>query len=64
MSGSETPEERKSVLQRVGLKPYAELADGTIEGDFYIEPETGILIIGRQHDPDPKERILPDGLRC
>lgn len=59
-----TPEERGEILESIGLKPYKELDDGTVVGDFYIEPETGILIIGRQYDPDPKERILPDGLRC
>jgi len=59
-----TPEERSEVLQGIGLKHYGELDDGTIVGDFYIEPETGILVIGRQHSLDPKERILPDGLRC
>jgi glucose-1-phosphate adenylyltransferase len=59
-----TPEEREKVLQSIGLKPYRELPDGTVEGDFYIEPETGILVIGKQTDADPEEPILPDGLVC
>ena len=59
-----TPEERKAALQRAGLKPYGEHDGGTLEGDFYIEPETGILVIGKQHGSDPKERILSDGLKC
>ena len=59
-----TPERRKEILQGIGLKPYRELGDGRIEGDFYIEPETGILVIGKQHDADPKEPILPNGLKC
>ena len=59
-----TPEKRKEILQSIGLKPYMETEDGGIEGDFYIEPETGILIIGKQQDANPKEPILPNGLRC
>jgi glucose-1-phosphate adenylyltransferase len=59
-----TPERRKETLQSVGLKPYREHGDGTVEGDFCIDPETGILVIGKQHDADPKEPILPDGLEC
>ncbi|MEK7400164.1 MAG: sugar phosphate nucleotidyltransferase [Candidatus Poribacteria bacterium] len=59
-----TPEKRKKILQSIGLKPYRKVEDGEIEGDFYIEPETGILIIGKQQDADPKEPILPNGLRC
>jgi hypothetical protein len=23
-------------------------SDGTVEGDFYLEPDTGILVIGKQ----------------
>jgi glucose-1-phosphate adenylyltransferase len=59
-----TPEERSGILQNTGLKPYRELDEGTVEGDFYIEPETGILVIGKQYDADPKQPILPDGLKC
>jgi glucose-1-phosphate adenylyltransferase len=60
-----TYEIRRRILQDiVGLKPYKEIADGTIEGDFYIEPGTGILVIGKQNESDPKEPMLPDGLRC
>jgi len=55
---------RRKILQDIGLKPYREIADGTIEGDFYIEPGTGILVIGKQNESDPKEPMLPDGLRC
>jgi glucose-1-phosphate adenylyltransferase len=59
-----TPESRVTILQSIGLKPYTALDDGTVEGDFCIEPETGVLIIGKQFDPDPKSPILPDGLKC
>jgi glucose-1-phosphate adenylyltransferase len=59
-----TPEERKEILKSVGLVPYTKLNDGTVEGDFYIEPDTGILVIGKQYDADPKKPILPDGLKC
>jgi glucose-1-phosphate adenylyltransferase len=59
-----TYENRSEVLQSIGLKPYRELGDGTIEGDFCIDPGTGILVIGKQNESDPKEPILPDGLRC
>ena len=58
-----TPEERRKMLQRAGLEPYEKCADGNAKGDFYIDPETGILIIGRQNDLNPR-RILPDGLKC
>ena len=59
-----SPEERSRVLKNVGLKPYRELPDGIFEGDFCIDPETNILVIGKQSGEDPKEPILPDGLRC
>jgi glucose-1-phosphate adenylyltransferase len=59
-----TREEREKILQSIGLKPYRELPDGTAEGDFYIEPETGILVIGKHAGADPKEPVLPDGLVC
>lgn len=59
-----TPAERREILQSIGLKPYRELDDGTIEGDFYIEPEEGILVIGKQNNADSREPLLPDGLRC
>ena len=59
-----TPEERIKILQRVGLEPYEKHADGTTKGDFYIEPETGILVIGRRNGTTARERILPNGLKC
>ncbi|MFC1713501.1 glucose-1-phosphate adenylyltransferase family protein [Candidatus Poribacteria bacterium] len=59
-----TPEEREKILRRVGLRPYEKLADGTAKGDFYIEPETGILVIGRQNGSATGRRVLPNGLRC
>ena len=59
-----TPEERSEILQSVGLKPYEELPDGSVEGDFYIEREGGILVMGKQSDADSRRPILPDGLRC
>jgi glucose-1-phosphate adenylyltransferase len=59
-----TPDIRKAILEEAGLKPYKELNDGSIEGDFYIEPETGILVIGKQNDTNPGKPILPDGMRC
>lgn len=58
-----TPERRGKLLQSIGLKTYRELDDGTVEGDFYIEPDTGILAIGKQNSNDPKGPILPDGLK-
>ena len=61
---SGTPEVREEILRNAGLRPYRELDDGTVEGDFYIEPEMGILVIGKQYDADPKKPILPDGLKC
>ena len=59
-----TPEKRGGILQSIGLKPYRELDHGMVEGDFYIEPDTGILVIRKQYDADPKKPILPDGLKC
>jgi glucose-1-phosphate adenylyltransferase len=59
-----TPVRRKEILQKAGLKPYREIEGGVVEGDFYIEPETGILIIGKQNDINPEKPILPDGIKC
>lgn len=59
-----SPERRKEILQSVGLEPYRELDDGSSKGDFYIEPETGILVIGKQRKADPKKPIIPDNLKC
>ncbi len=59
-----TPEQRGEILQSAGLEPYRELDDGTVEGDFYIEPEMGILVIGKQYGVDPRKPIIPDGLKC
>jgi len=59
-----TPEEREKILKSIGLKPYMENSDGTVEGDFYLEPDTGILVVGKQNDFDPQNPILPDGLKC
>jgi len=59
-----TSEIRRKILQSIGLKTYRELGDGTVEGDFYIEPGTGILVIGKRNDADPKAPILPDGMKC
>jgi glucose-1-phosphate adenylyltransferase len=58
-----TIDERIKSLINIGLKPYRELGDGTIEGDFSIEPQTGILVIGKQREADPKRPIIPDGSR-
>jgi len=59
-----TPEQRGEILQSTGLKPYREIDEGAVEGDFYIEPEMGILVIGKQYGADPRKPILPDGLKC
>jgi len=59
-----TPEERSEILIKAGLKPYKECVNGEIEGDFYIEPETGILVIGEQPNPGSQNPTLPEGLRC
>ncbi len=58
-----TIEERINSLLKLGLKPYRELEDDTVEGDFSIEPNTGILVIGKQHEADPKPPIIPDGYK-
>jgi len=58
------PEKRREILQSIGLKPYRSLDDGTTEGDFDIEPETGILVIGKQRIADPKEPIIPGDVKC
>ena len=58
-----TPEKRKEILKSIGLKPYREVDDGTIEGDFSIDLATGILVIGKQSDADPKMPIIPDGTK-
>ena len=58
-----TPEKRKEILHGAGLEPYRETSDGSVTGDFYIEPETGILVIGKRSDA-AEEPALPDGLVC
>lgn len=55
-------EGRMSVLQSIGLEPYGE--NGKIKGNFYIEPETGILVIGKQQNADPRKPLIPDGFKC
>lgn len=59
--GNGTPEEREEKLKGIGLKPYKEKEDGTGEGDFYIDPDTNILVIGKQYKQD---FILPDNFEC
>lgn len=51
-------------LEEAGLKPYRENPDGTKEGDFYIEPVTNILVLGKVTSHDPKEPLLPPGFIC
>lgn len=55
-------EGRISVLQSIGLEPYGE--NGKVKGNFYIEPEKGILVIGKQQNADPGKPLIPDGFRC
>lgn len=55
------PAKREQGLIRAGLKPYHELDDGTAEGDFYLDPERNILVLGRMNQADPKEPLLPSG---
>jgi ADP-glucose pyrophosphorylase len=59
-----TPEQRGEILKSIGLKPYKEIENGAVEGDFYIEPEMGILVIGKQYGTDPRKPIIPHGLKC
>ncbi|MBD3182442.1 hypothetical protein GF312_09135 [Candidatus Poribacteria bacterium] len=59
-----TYEQRKKTLESVGLKPYRENGSEITKGDFYIEPDSGILIIGRQCETKTKKIVLPDGIRC
>jgi glucose-1-phosphate adenylyltransferase len=59
-----TPEQRKKILQGIGLRPYKENGKDTAEGDFCIERDSGILVVGGQCEADPEKPILPDGLRC
>ncbi|HGJ65013.1 TPA: hypothetical protein ENS27_06430 [bacterium] len=58
-----TIEQRKESLKNIGLKPYKEMENGTISGDYSIEPETGILVIRKQNEADPKNPIIPDGTK-
>lgn len=61
---NKTIDRRREILQSIGLKPYKELGNGMVEGDFYIEPETDILVIGEQHNTGRQKLTLPDGLKC
>jgi glucose-1-phosphate adenylyltransferase len=57
-------ERREQILQGIGLKPYRDYGNGKPEGDFYLEPDTGILVIGKPRGANYEEPILPDGLKC
>lgn len=57
-----TPEERKQTLESIGLEPYNEHDGDMAKGDFYIEPDSGILIMG--HKNSSGKLVLPDGLKC
>jgi glucose-1-phosphate adenylyltransferase len=59
-----TPEERTQILESIGLIPYKEYETGGGEGDFHIDPDTGILVMGRQGNARLQRPILPDGLIC
>ena len=59
-----TPQQREELLQSVGLKPYIECADGTIEGDYYLDHETGILAISARDEDDSPQFVFPEGFRC
>ncbi len=53
-----SPKEREENLESVGLIPYGK--DGKNEGDFYIDPESNILVIGKQTEESKKELTVPD----
>jgi len=53
-----TLQEREAKLISIGLKPYKELPNGRAEGDFSIDPETNILVLGKQ--TDSTKLMIPD----
>ncbi|MFW6283296.1 MAG: sugar phosphate nucleotidyltransferase [Minisyncoccales bacterium] len=55
-----TPEERRKNLESIGLEPYKEEA-GKIKGDFYIEPDRNILVIGKKVYPEKNKIVIPSG---
>ncbi len=57
------PKERRTKLAKLGLKPYKELEDGKIEGDFYIDPERNILVIGKRTGDKKEKIVIPDNFK-
>ena len=58
----DTYEEREEKLKSIGLKPYTELEDGRAKGDYYLDKETGILVIAKQRDPT--QYMFPSNFEC
>jgi hypothetical protein len=50
---------------QIGLEPYKENKEtGIISGDFDIEPEGNILVLGKQRTGLPQDLTIPDGFKC
>ncbi len=57
-----SPKKREETLKKIGLNPYRE-KDGRIEGDFYIEPNRNILVIGKRTGKRKEEVIIPENFK-
>ncbi|MGM0439129.1 MAG: glucose-1-phosphate adenylyltransferase family protein [Patescibacteria group bacterium] len=57
-----SPEERRKNLKKIGLKPYRE-RNGSVEGDFYIDEDRNILVLGKRTSKDKEELTIPDNFQ-
>jgi ADP-glucose pyrophosphorylase len=52
-----SPEERIEAFVKAGLQPYTVNDNGSITGDFHIDPGTGIITIRKQREPDSDKKM-------
>lgn len=57
-----SPTERAKRFKEIGLKPYTE-KDGNIEGDFFIDEERNILVLGKRVRDKKEKLTIPDGFQ-
>jgi glucose-1-phosphate adenylyltransferase len=57
-----SPKERERRFREIGLKPYKE-SNGKIEGDFFIDEERNILVLGKRVRDKKEDLTIPDGFQ-
>jgi glucose-1-phosphate adenylyltransferase len=57
-----SPKEREKKFREIGLKPYTE-KNGKIQGDFFIDEERNILVLGKRVRDKREEVTIPDGFQ-